>query len=100
MGLLQALQAVEMLVTIYCSWGLAKAGHPQGFSILLATVDYQTNDEYRKRAVLALGKSGDERALDKLLKLAESKEHFLHEVAIETVGNLGKALITNAYLNN
>lgn len=53
---------------------LAKAGHQQGFSILMAAVDYQTNDEYRKRAVLALGKSGDERALDKLLKLAEDKK--------------------------
>jgi ParB family chromosome partitioning protein len=89
-GLLQTLSSKDADLQFIAAEGLAKAGQPQGFSILLAAVDYQTNDEYRKRAVLALGKSGDERALDKLLKLAEDKEHFLHEVAIEAIGNLGK----------
>jgi ParB family chromosome partitioning protein len=89
-GLLQTLNSKDSDLQFIAAEGLAKAGHQQGFSILMAAVDYQTNDEYRKRAVLALGKSGDERALDKLLKLAEDKEHFLHEVAIEAIGNLGK----------
>jgi ParB family chromosome partitioning protein len=89
-GLLQTLSSKEVDLQFIAAEGLAKAGHQQGFSILMAAIDYQTNDDYRKRAVLALGKSGDERALDKLLKLAEDKEHFLHEVAIEAIGNLGK----------
>ena len=89
-GLLQTLNSKDSDLQFIAAEGLAKAGHQQGFSILIAAVDYQTNEEYRKRAVLGLGKSGDERALDKLLKLAEDKEHFLHEVAIEAIGNLGK----------
>ncbi|WP_298609700.1 HEAT repeat domain-containing protein [uncultured Thiothrix sp.] len=89
-GLLTMLAHKDLDVQFLAAEGLANSGHQQGFSILLAAMDYQKNDEFRKRATLALGKSGDERALDKLLKLAEDKEHFLHEAAIEAIGHLGK----------
>lgn len=89
-GLLTMLVHKDLDVQFLAAEGLANSGHQQGFSILLAAMDYQKNDEFRKRAALALGKSGDERALDKLLKLAEENEHFLHEAAIEAIGHLGK----------
>ena len=89
-GLLTMLTHKDLDVQFLAAEGLANSGHQQGFSILMAAMDYQKNDEFRKRATLALGKSGDERALDKLLKLAEDKEHFLHEAAIEALGHLGK----------
>lgn len=71
--------------------GLAKNGHGQGFSILLAAVDYQTNDDFRQRAVLALGRLGDQRALDKLLKLAQDNEHYLNEAATEAIGHMAES---------
>lgn len=89
-GLLTMLTHKDVDLQFLAAEGLAKSGHQQGFSILLAAMDYQKNDEFRKRAALALGQSGDERALDKLLKLAEDKEHYLHEVAIEAIGHLGQ----------
>lgn len=89
-GLLTMLVHKDLDVQFLAAEGLANSGHQQGFSILLAAMDYQKNDEFRQRAALALGKSGDERALDKLLKLAEDNEHFLHEAAIEAIGHLGK----------
>ncbi|HMT91709.1 HEAT repeat domain-containing protein [uncultured Thiothrix sp.] len=89
-GLLTMLTHKDLDLQFLAAEGLANSGHQQGFSILLAAMDYQKNDEFRQRAVLALGQSGDERALDKLLKLAEDQEHFLHEAAIEAIGHLGQ----------
>ncbi|PID49065.1 MAG: hypothetical protein CR991_08220 [Proteobacteria bacterium] len=89
--LLELLSHKDSEIQFLAAEGLANNAHQQGFSILFAALDYNDNDAYRQRAVLALGKSGDERALDKLLKLAEDKEHFLHDVAIEALGHLGKS---------
>ena len=89
-SLLQLLTYKEQDVQFLAAEGLAMNGHNQGFAILLAAVDYQENDEYRQRAVLALGKSGDQRALDKLLTLAQDKEHALNEVAIEAIGSMSE----------
>jgi ParB family chromosome partitioning protein len=90
-GLLNLLTHKDLDIQFLAAEGLANSGHQQGSSILLAAMDYQKNDEFRQRATLALGKSGDERALDKLLKLAEDNEHFLHEASIEAIGHLGKS---------
>lgn len=89
-GLLSMLTHKDLDLQFLAAEGLANSGHQQGFSILMAAMDYQKNDDFRQRAVLALGQSGDERALDKLLKLAEDNEHFLHEAAIEAIGHLGQ----------
>ena len=88
-GLLTLLPHKDLDIQFLAAESLALNGHHQGFAILLAAVDYQENDDYRQRAVLALGRSGDQRALDKLLKLAQEKEHSLNEVAIEAIGSMG-----------
>ena len=89
-GLLTMLAHKDLDLQFLAAEGLANSGHQQGFSILMAALDYQKNDAFRQRATLALGKSGDERALDKLMQLAEDKEHYLHEVALEAMGHLGQ----------
>lgn len=89
-ALLQVLSHTDAEVQFLAAEGLAKVGQQQGVGILLAAMDYQSDDEYRCRAVLALGRSGDERALDKLLKLANDDEHLLYEPAIEALGHLGQ----------
>jgi ParB family chromosome partitioning protein len=90
-GLLQALTHKEPDIQFLAAEGLAKGGRSEGLSTLLAAVDYQTNGEYRQRAVLALGEMANERALDKLLSLAQESDHFLKEVATEALGHLGKS---------
>ncbi|MCK5809941.1 MAG: HEAT repeat domain-containing protein [Cocleimonas sp.] len=94
-SLLQLLTHKESELQFLAAEALAVNGHQQGFAILLAAADYQENDHYRERAVLALGKSGDQRALDKLLALAQDKEHALNEVAIEAIGSMGEAKEAN-----
>ena len=56
----------------------------------MATIDYNTDGELRRRAVLALGELGDEQAYDKLIKLADDPEHYLQDVASEALGHLGQ----------
>src|SRR5262249_16319724 len=65
--------------------GLARAGKPDGLSVLLAAVDLQENLEMRQRAVSALGELGDARALDLLLKIANDPEHVLRDEAAEAL---------------
>ena len=69
--------------------GLARAGHADGLSILLAAMDYQDRLPLRIRAVQALGMLADPRAFDRLLKLAQDDGHALQAVAIEALGHLG-----------
>lgn len=90
-ALLELLTHKDNEVQFLAAEGLALNGHNQGFAILLAGIDYQENDEHRERAVLAIGRSGDQRALDKLLQLAENKEHQLNEAAIEAIGSMGES---------
>lgn len=90
-GLLQALKHKEPDIQFLAAEGLAKGGGTEGLSTLLAAIDYQTNAEYRQRAVLALGEMGNEKALDKLLSLAQENGHFLQDVATEALGHLGKS---------
>lgn len=90
-GLLDSLSHKNADVQFLAAEGLAQSGHLQGNNVLLAAIDYQTNADYRQRAVLALGQSGDARALDKLLQLANDSEHFLQDVAIEAIGHLANS---------
>jgi len=90
-GLLDSLNHKNPDVQFLAAEGLAQSGHLQGNNVLLAAIDYQTNADYRQRAVLALGQSGDARALDKLLQLANDSEHFLQDVAIEAIGHLANS---------
>ncbi|MEC7119883.1 MAG: HEAT repeat domain-containing protein [Pseudomonadota bacterium] len=69
--------------------GLARAGHAEGLSVLLAAIDYQDRLALRIRAVQALGMLADQRAFDRLLKLAQEDGHALQAAAIEALGQLG-----------
>ena len=100
--------------------GLAKCGQAQGLTILMATVDYNTDGDLRRRSVLAIGELMGSRnqdggtrnngtknnsakntannndvntlykAYDKLIKLAEDNEHYLQDVASEALGRLAQ----------
>ncbi|MDO5767922.1 MAG: hypothetical protein Q4P13_00330 [Psychrobacter sp.] len=54
-GLQQALTHKDTNVQFIAAEGLAKRGHFEGLSILLATIDYHNDSEMRRRSVLALG---------------------------------------------
>ena len=87
-GLIQLLGHKDAEIQFIAAEGLAKNGHGQGYPLLFSAIDYNTNADYRQRAVLALGHLADERAMDKLLSLTSDPEHFLHEVAIEAIGHM------------
>lgn len=88
-GLRLALSNKDAMIQFLSAEGLAKRGNKEGFAILMASIDYQTDGDLRRRAVLALGELGDEGAFDKLLKLANDSEHYLQDVASEALGHLG-----------
>jgi ParB family chromosome partitioning protein len=71
--------------------GLARAGKPEGLSVLLAAVDLQEDLSLRQRAVRSLGELGDARALELLLKLANDAEHVLRDEAAESLGHMGRS---------
>ena len=89
-GLRKALGNKDAQVPFLAAEGLAKRGIKDGFAVLMATIDYNTDGELRRRAVLALGELGDEQAYDKLIKLASDPEHYLQDVASEALGHLGQ----------
>ena len=71
--------------------GLALAGRPDGLNVLMASIDFATDLDVRRGAVLALGKLADERAFATLLKLAGDDGHALQESAAEAIGHMGKS---------
>ncbi len=71
--------------------GLARAGRPDGLNVLLASIDFATDLDDRRRAVLALGELADERAFETLLKLASEDGHALQEPAAEAIGHMGRS---------
>ncbi|MFW2176511.1 MULTISPECIES: HEAT repeat domain-containing protein [unclassified Moraxella] len=89
-GLRKALGNKDAEVQFLSAEGLAKRGIKDGFAVLMATIDYNTDGELRRRAVLALGELGDEQAYDKLIKLADDPAHYLQDVASEALGHLGQ----------
>ncbi len=78
--------------------GLARCGRQEGNAVLLSAIEYMEQNELRIRAVLALGESGDPALLDKLLELAEDKQHQLQEAATEAIGHLAKSEQTDKIL--
>ncbi|HHL19035.1 MAG TPA: hypothetical protein ENJ33_04805, partial [Thiothrix sp.] len=88
-GLLTLLTHQEADIQFLAAEALAKGGQTQGKAVLLSSIEYLDNIEYRQRAVLALGESADPQVLDVLLKLAKDKEHVLQAAAIEAMGHMG-----------
>ncbi len=89
-GLQQSLANKDFDIQFLSAEALAKQGIKDGFTILMATIDHNNDGNIRRRAVLALGLLADERAYDKLIKLAEDNDHYLQDVASEALGHLGK----------
>ncbi len=69
--------------------GLARAGTPDGISVLLSGVELISDLDLRQRAVSALGELSDPRAWDVLLRIASDDVHALQETAAEAIGHLG-----------
>ncbi len=71
--------------------GLARAGRPDGLNVLLASIDFATDLDVRRGAVLALGELADDRAFETLLKHAAEDGHALQESAAEAIGHMGRS---------
>jgi ParB family chromosome partitioning protein len=87
----KALAHRDPITQFLAAEALAKAGRGDGLNVLLASIDFATNLDIRRRAVLALGELGDERALDVLLKLAGEDGHALQESALQAIGHMGRS---------
>jgi ParB family chromosome partitioning protein len=88
-GLLTLLTHQDAEIQFLAAEALSKGGQTQGKAVLLSSIEYLDNIEYRQRAVLALGESADPQVLECLLKLAKDKEHVLQAAAIEAIGHMG-----------
>ena len=89
--LLKALQHADPESQFLGAEGLALAGRGEGANVLLAAIDFLDDLALRRRAVTALGRLGDARSLDRLLKLAAEAGHALQAVAAEAIGRLGRS---------
>ena len=69
--------------------GLAKAHLGAGLSVLMTAVSFLESQEYRRRAVLAIGELGDPQTIPLLLGIAQDPEHELCAAAIQALGHLG-----------
>ncbi len=107
----KALVHKDTEVQFLAAEGLAKCGQAQGLTILMATIDYNTEGDVRRRSVLAIGELMGHRqgnlnhhttttnpaemsrlykAYDKLITLAEDSAHYLQDVASEALGRLAQ----------
>ena len=89
-ALVAALEHRDPNTQFAAACGLAQAGRGDGLSVLLPAIDLLEDLDLRVRAVEALGRLGDPRALDPLLRLANDPEHALHEYAVEGIGRLAQ----------
>ncbi len=86
--LVAALGHADPLTQLAAAEGLALGGRAEGIRVLLTAVDMVPELHQRTRAVRALGRLGDARALDALLRLVNEDGHALQEAAAEAIGNL------------
>jgi ParB family chromosome partitioning protein len=90
-ALRKALGHKDAVTQFLAAEGLARAGRGDGLNVLLASIDFATDLDIRRRAVSALGELADDRALDVLLKLAGEDGHALQEQALEAIGHFGRS---------
>ncbi len=86
--LLAALGHPNPLTQFVAAEALALGGRAEGIRVLLTSIDLVPELDQRRRAVRALGRLGDARALDVLLRLVNEDGHALQEEAAEALGNL------------
>jgi ParB family chromosome partitioning protein len=89
--LLKALKHRDPVTQLLAAEGLGRGGRAEGLGHLMAAVDLQEEQVWRKRAVDALGELGDPRALDLLLKIVNDPEHELRDEAAEAIGHMGRS---------
>ena len=90
-SLQKAVEQRDPVTQFLAAEGLAKAGNADGMSVLLSAAEMMDDLSFRRRAVLALGRLADERALDPLLKWVTHDGHALQDSAAEAIGPLGKS---------
>lgn len=71
--------------------GLARSGIADGIQVLMSAVEMMEDLEFRRRAVLAIGRLADERGLELLLQLVSHDGHALQDDAAEAIGYLGRS---------
>src|SRR5262249_9765951 len=81
----KALGPREAVTQFLAAEGLARARRGDGLNVLLASIEFATDVDIRRRSVSALGELADDRALDPLLKLAGEDGHALQEPALEAI---------------
>ena len=110
----KALSNKDAYIPFLAAEGLALCGNSEGLSTLMASIDYHTDGDVRRRSVLAIGEMmqvepqpADKsvqssaaqttdmtnalyKAYDKLIKLAEDNEHYLQDVASEALGHIAQ----------
>lgn len=106
----KALSNTDAQVTFLAAEGLALCGNSEGLSTLMASIDYHTDGDIRRRSVLAIGEMmrfesqttnasvaqttemthALYKAYNKLIKLAEDDEHYLQDVASEALGHIAQ----------
>ncbi len=106
----KALSHKDAHVPFLAAEGLALCGNSEGLSTLMASIDYHTDGDMRRRSVLAIGEmmQADDKSIlsstaqttdrinalykayDKLIKLAEDDEHYLQDVASEALGHIAQ----------
>jgi len=106
----KALSHIDAQVPFLAAEALAHCGNSEGLSTLMASIDYHTDGDIRRRSVLAIGEmmrvkpvdvpaqshlsQATEttallyKAYDKLIKRAEDDEHYLQDVACEALGHI------------
>ena len=87
----KALGHRDAITQFLAAEGLARAGRGDGLNVLLASIDFATDLDIRRRAISALGELADERALDVLLKLAGEDGNALQEPALVAIGHFGRS---------
>lgn len=110
----KALSNKDAYIPFLAAEGLALCGNSEGLSTLMASIDYHTDGDVRRRSVLAIGEmmqvepqptdksiqssatqttnmtNALYKAYDKLIKLAEDDEHYLQDVASEALGHIAQ----------
>ncbi len=88
--LVTALEHKNAGTQLIAAEALAWGGRDEGIQVLLAAIDLQDDHDLRCRAVTALGRLADERALTVLLTITEQPDHALIEPAAEAIGHLAR----------
>jgi ParB family chromosome partitioning protein len=87
--LLPSLSHRDAQTAFFAAEALANVGRSEGLFVLLGAMMGLPELELRRRAVLALGRLADVRALEPLLRLVDDNKHELAEAAAEAIGHLG-----------